>query len=239
MTTATGRRRPGRIVLPWSGAGESTAPHTLPRVAPWALLSSAAVPIVLAAAWLVADTVQPASYSPMRQTVSVLSGDAASQRWIVTIALYAVGAGYLVTALGMRDLAAAARNGLLVAGISAIGVAAFPVPVHGTSRPHAVFVVVGAVAIAAWPALAARQASVRAAVGARLSAVAIVVSAALFLWTAVEVRGGSLLGLAERTSSGLQVAWPFVVALTVRRVRAPDSRDGDGGDRSRAAQLAG
>jgi hypothetical membrane protein len=183
------------------------------------------MPVVLTTAWLVADAVQRSSYSPMRQTVSVLSGHASAHRWIVTGALYGMGLAYLVTAAGMRGLAVAARRGLVVAAIAAIGVATFPEPVHGTSRPHAVFVVMGAVAIASWPVLAARQESVRRAVGPRLTAAAIVVSTGLFAWTALETRDGNLLGLAERVSSALQVSWPFVVALMVFRAGRRQLRD--------------
>jgi len=231
--TSAAERRPEQLALPWSSDTAHESFRALPRIAPWAPLAAASMPIVLTTGWLVADTLQPSSYSPMRQTVSVLSGYAGSQRWIVTTTLYAVGLAYIVTAAGMHELAAAARNGLLVAGVAAIGVATFPVPVHGTSRPHAAFVVIGAVAITVWPALAARQESVRAAVGRRLTTTAIVLSTALFLWTALETRDGNLLGLAERVSSGLQATWPAVVALMVRRAQ----RREDGIGRS-VAQVA-
>lgn len=226
MTTAE-RRRSGQLTLPWPSRAASTAADAFPWIAPSALLASASIPIVMTTGWLVADTLQPPSYSPMRQTVSVLSGEAGVHRWIVTTALYAVGLAYLVTAAGMHGLATDARAGLLVAGAAAVGLATFPVPVHGTSRPHAVLVAIGSLAIAVWPALVARQAAVRAVVGSRLSAAAIVVSSGLFLWTATEVRDGRLLGLAERMSSGLQGAWPFVVALMLRRAQLRHSRQGD------------
>jgi hypothetical membrane protein len=235
--TTVGRRGSVQLILPWSSRAVSTAADAVPRITPLALFSSASIPIVLTTGWLVADTLQRPSYSPMRQTVSVLSGDAGIHPWLVTAALYWVGLAYVVTAAGMRDLATEARTGLLVAATAAIGLATFPVPVHGTSRPHAVCVAIGSVAIAVWPALVARQEAVRAAVGSRLSNAAIVVSTGLFLWTAMEVRDGPLLGLAERVSSGLQVAWPFVVALQLRRAQLRHSRQGESG-RS-VAQLAG
>lgn len=225
MTTAAQRRRGGHLALPWSSGTDSATSDALPRIAPSALLCSVSMPIVLTTAWLVADTLQPPAYSSMRQTVSVLSGHAGAHRWIVTTALYAIGIAYLVSAAGMRGLATAARAGLLVAGAMALGVATFPVPVHGTSRSHAACVAIGAVAIAVWPALAARQDSVRAAVGPRVSAAAIVVSAGLFFWTAFETRDGDLLGLAERVSSALQVAWPGVVALMLHRARHRQSTE--------------
>jgi Protein of unknown function (DUF998) len=227
VTTAAERPRPGDLALPWAGSVEAKASDTLPRVAAWAVLAAASMPIVLTIGWLVADALQPPAYSPMRQTVSVLSGYAGTDRWIVTAALYAVGLGYLITAAGMRDVAGATRTGLVIAACTAFGVATFPVPAHGTSRMHAACTAIGAVAIAVWPAVAARQESVRTAVGARLTAAAIIVSGALFLWTALETRHGALLGLAERVSSALQVSWPFVVAAMLRRARLRASRHAD------------
>src|SRR5262249_23279029 len=50
--------------------------------------------------------------------------------------------------------------------------------------------------------------------------------AVLLGWTLLETRGGSALGLAERTTSSVQTTWPFVVALALRRapVRRPAGR---------------
>ena len=183
----------------------------------WTLGAAALLPALLTTAWLVADAVQPASYSPVRQTVSVLSGYAGIDRWIVTAALYAIGLGYVVTAAGLAALATPARVGLVIAGAAAIGVASFPEPAHGTSHAHALFTVIGAVTITIWPALVARQESALAAVGVRATIMAICVSLALFGWTVVETRNGSALGLAERVSSALQSSWPFVVAFALRR----------------------
>lgn len=228
MTTAAGRRLVGDQGMPWSATAESTEANARLTVPWWALTSSVVLPTLLVAAWVIAGTRQPASYSPVRQTVSVLSGDAATDRWIVTAGLYAVGLAYLVTALGMRVLTAASRAGLVVAGIAAIGVASFPQPGHGTSEGHAFFTGLGALAIAVWPALAARQESVLYAIGVGRSIAAIAVSMALFAWMALETRHGPLLGLAERTSSALQSCWPFAVALALRRSFRADSTDGAG-----------
>src|SRR6185437_6969253 len=140
-----------------------------------------------------------------------------TDRWIVTAALYVVGAGYLATAVGMSFLTVAARVGLTVAGVAAIGIASFPVPVQGTSRVHSACTAIGAVTIAAWPVLADRQDSVRQAIGRRASIAAMLISATLLLWAVRETHNGTALGLAERTSSAAQVCWPFVVALALRR----------------------
>jgi hypothetical membrane protein len=188
--------------------------------------SAAVLPTVLTAAWLVADSVQPPSYSPLRQTVSTLSGYAGTDRWLVTSALYVIGIGYLVTAAGLSVLTREARAGLVVAGVAAIGIASFPEPVHGTDSAHAVFTAIGAVTIAIWPALADRHPSVRAALGRRTSIVAIGVSIALFGWTAIETHAGDALGLAERLSSAVQACWPLVVVLALRRA-ASNRQDDD------------
>src|ERR1700722_1313519 len=69
------------------------APEAAPRraVPVWAIVSAGLSPAVMTVAWLVADTLQPASYSPLRQTVSVLAGQAGADRWIVTGALFLIG----------------------------------------------------------------------------------------------------------------------------------------------------
>lgn len=219
MTSAAERRLLARVALPWPASAESAATDAIPNIAPWAILSAAIIPVLLNTGWLAADALQPPSYSPVRQTVSVMSGYAGTDRWVVTTALYLAGVAYFVTAAGMKGVAVAARAGLVIAGAAAIGVASFPQPVHGTSREHAVCTGIGAVAITVWPALAARRDTVLAAVGARKSFLAVVASFALFLWTAVETRNGAHLGLAERMSSGLQVTWPCAVALSLRRAR--------------------
>src|ERR1700684_1550968 len=54
-------------------------------------LASQGSPVGMTVAWLVADTLQPASYSPLRQTVSVLVGQAAADRRIGTGALVLIG----------------------------------------------------------------------------------------------------------------------------------------------------
>src|SRR6185437_4479431 len=80
--------------------------HTVPE---WAVVSAGLSPILLAGAWLVAGARQPSSYSPVHQTVSVLAGQAATDRWIVTAALFVVGACHFVTAAGLTGLRRSAR----------------------------------------------------------------------------------------------------------------------------------
>ena len=64
----------------------------------WAVFSAGLAPVLLIGGWLAADAVQPASYSPIRETISVLAGAAGTDQWIMTGALFLVGSCYLVTA---------------------------------------------------------------------------------------------------------------------------------------------
>jgi hypothetical protein len=215
VVTSTAQR--GLVGLLAKPAALTRAFSTQRPVRGWVVVCSALLPIVLTSGWVIADLRQSTDYSPIRQTVSVLSGDAATDRWIVTASLYLVGIGYLATAYGLTTAGTPARIGLIVAGAAALGVASFPEPAQGSSNPHAFCTAVGALTIAIWPALVARRDSLAlAAVGLRTSITASVVSGALFCWTALEI-GGSALGLAERMSSSMQVTWPFVIAVALRR----------------------
>ena len=216
----TGSAWPGRLATLLPGAAAWARPgDRVTGVAPWALVSSALSPLLLVAGWLAADAVQPPSYSPVRQTISVLAGHGGTDRWIMTTALFAVGCCHLVTVLGVPGLHRSARLTLLIAGVAAIGVAACPEPAHGSTSQHIAFTVIGAIVIAIWPAFTAVGRRPRPAVaGVRCAAAATVTFLGLLAWLALETRGGAQLGLAERTSSAIETAWPFVVALALRNV---------------------
>jgi hypothetical membrane protein len=186
-------------------------------VSRWTLVSSGLSPVLLTAAWLIADSRQPASYSPRRQTVSVLAGHAGTDRWIVTAALYLIGGCYVATAAGLRAVDLPARMALLVAGLAAIGIATCPEPVHGSTVQHMVCTGIGAVVITVWPALVSRQSTPSSLTGVRSAIVVTAVFVVLFIWTFIETQGGDALGLAERLSAGAQSCWPFVVAVAARR----------------------
>ncbi len=184
----------------------------------WALFSADLAPVLLIGAWLAADAVQPASYSPIRQTISALAGAAATDRWIMTGTLFLVGGCYLVTAAGLGGIRAPARTLLAVSGVSTIGIAASPEPASGPTPQHLAWVILAAVSIAAWPALAARRLPPRPLVlNGYGSAAVTVVFAALLGWLFIEAQGGGDLGLAERLTTSAQACWPFVVALALRR----------------------
>jgi hypothetical protein len=224
MTTAA---RSGVDVLSWRALGATAArtitslPRSAVRIRParWCVLvCSGLSPVVLTGAWLIADAVQPVSYSPIRQTVSVTSGYGGTDRWIVTSALMVIGACYLVTAAGITAIGLAARIGLVVAGVSSVGIAACPEPAHGTTLQHAVFTGIGAVAIAVWPALVARRdRRLSALLGIRMSSAVTVIFLGLLGWFVFEARDGDAVGLAERVASSIQIWWPFVVTVALRR----------------------
>jgi Protein of unknown function (DUF998) len=200
------------------------------RIPGWAIVSAGLSPVVLTAAWLIADPLQPPSYSPVRQTVSVLAGHAGTDRWIVTGALLLVGGCHLVTAVGLPAFGTPARILLALAGLSSIGIAASPEPAHGSTPQHLAWTALGAVIIAIWPAFTARRGSQRPMVlSVRGSAAVTAVFAVLLSWLIIETQGGADLGLAERVASSVQISWPLVIALALRRAGSRAGRAGPSG----------
>ncbi|HUZ23146.1 MAG TPA: DUF998 domain-containing protein [Streptosporangiaceae bacterium] len=208
-----------------TGAARPDAERTVsaqPAVSDWAVISAGLTPVLLAAAWLAAGALQPASYSPVRQTVSVLAGYGGTDRWIVTGALFLAGGFYFVTAAGLSGVGVPARLLLVVAGLSSIGIAASPEPAGGSTPQHVAWAVLGAVTIAIWPAFVGRRSLSRPLI---LSVYSTALVTALFVallgWLVIETQGGSVLGLAERLTSGIQTSWPFIVAIALRRATSP------------------
>ncbi len=126
MSTA---HRPGRrLPIPPAWPVRSS-----PAAHPWAIISAGLAPILLTGAYLMAGTLQPASYSPVRSTISVMAGQAGTDRWVVTGGIVLTGGCYLVTAMGLTGVRASARALLIVAGMAGIGIAASPEPARGTT----------------------------------------------------------------------------------------------------------
>jgi hypothetical membrane protein len=194
-------------------------------LARWAVVSTALAPLAMVSAWLAAETLQPPSYSPLGSSISGLASLGAADRWIVTSALFVVGACYFVTAACLPGLRRSARMVLLITGLSGIGIAASPQPVHGSNPQHLVWTALGAVALAVWPAFTARRAPSQPLIlRPRATAAVTVVSLALLTWLVVETQGGAALGLAERLVTGLQMTWPLVVILALRGGSASKER---------------
>ena len=201
-----------------------------PAAHPWAIISAALAPILLTGGYLVAGALQPASYSPVRTTISVMAGQAGTDRWVMTGGIFLVAGCYFVSAAGLTGVRASARALLIVAGMAGIGIAASPEPARGATPQHLAWTMLGAVTIAVWPAFAAPRASPRPLIlGSYGSAAVTAVFVALLGWLFTETRDGSVLGLAERLTSSTQTCWPFIVALTLRRTRRPRPGPATGG----------
>lgn len=224
-------REAGRLAR--AAAQAAARPVTSGRTVPvWAIVSAGLSPLLIVGGWLVADQLQPASYSPVRQSVSVMAGHGGSYPWVMTSALFVVGACYLVTAAGLRGLRPPARILLIIGGLSSIGIAASPEPVHGSTPQHLAWTALGAATIAVWPAVAAGRRSPRPLLmTARGSAVVTAVFLALLGWLIIETQAGGLLGLAERLDSSVEACWPAVIALILWRSTARASRAGVSGER--------
>lgn len=193
----------------------------------WAIVSAGLSPVLLTGGWLVAGALQPASYNPVRQTVSVLAGHAGTDRWVMTGVLLLVGGCHLITAAGLTRVGRPARVLLVVAGLSSVGIAVSPEPVVGSTAQHLAWTALGAVMITVWPAFTARREAPQPLILSPSGAAAVTaVFAGLLCWLMAETQGGSVLGLAERLTSSVQTTWPFIVALVLwrssRRAPGPD-----------------
>jgi hypothetical protein len=177
------------------------------------------VPVVLVGGWLAAGALQPASYSPMRETMSVLAGYAGTSRWVMTAALLLVGSCQIATGAGLTGVRVPARILLILTGLSTLGIAASPEPVTGPTSRHLAFAVSCVVTTAVWPVLVASRGPARPWIlSVRSCAAVTVVFVGLSCWLLVAARyGGGNLGLVERLTSGIQGLFPLVVALALRQ----------------------
>jgi hypothetical membrane protein len=182
----------------------------------WALASAALAPVALIGGWTLAASRQPGHFSPVHQTISALAARGASDRWIMTAGLAALGACHVVTALGLRP---APRNGrwlLATGGVATTVVAAAPQPEHGSAPAHLAAAGVGFVALSLWPAFASGGTGpvvLRRRSGVATSAVLL----ALLGWLAVEIGDDDLVGLSERLLAGAQALVPLGVVFALRR----------------------
>jgi Protein of unknown function (DUF998) len=186
------------------------------RIPPWTVASAAAAPVLLVGGWTLAESRQPPNYDPVRDTISAIAAHGATDRWIMTSALAGLGASYLITAAGLAPAKAAGRGVLAAGGAGTILVAAFPQPAEGNSVAHTVAATVSFVALAAWPAFAARRRSGAVLLTPIASALATVGMLGLVGWFALELHGGQR-GLAERLAAAAEALWPLAVVVTTRR----------------------
>lgn len=192
----------------------------------WAVVSATAAPVLLIGGWTVAAARQPSDFDSVRDTISALAAHGATDRWVMTTALAGLGACHVVTALGLRPAALPGRVALAIGGLANIAVAAFPQPDSGSSPAHVRAATVGFVALALWPALAARR-DRPVPFGLSLP-VALTAAGALLAvlgWFGSELYGdGDYVGLSERALAGAQALWPLVIAVSARRATATPNR---------------
>jgi hypothetical membrane protein len=197
----------------------------VPGVPWWGVISSAGSPVLLAGGWTVAASLQPRGFNPVADTISVLAGVGARDRWVMAWALAGVGACYIVTALALRPAARPGRLILMAVGVATMLVAANPEhDGHGGSLPHAFWAAVGFIAMTAWP-LAGRVRGPRAPYGLRPAAAACATAVMLVLlaWFGAElISAGHQIGLAERVLALAQAAWPLAVVLTCYLIPSHD-----------------
>jgi hypothetical membrane protein len=209
----------------------------LVRTVPWwGLLSAAAAPVLLVGGWTLAAALQPGSFDAVSGTISALAAVGATDRWVMTLALAAVGASYVITGLALRPAASAGRFLIMLGGVATALVAVFPETAGaGGSLPHTVWAAVGFVAMALWPLAARRRDPVVPGwlrPGACAAAAALLTG--LLVWFGIElIGGGQQVGLAERVLAGAEALWPLAVVLACRprpilkclKAREPGRRD--------------
>jgi hypothetical protein len=190
-----------------------------PPVPGWVVGTALLAPVVLVGGWLVAGSLQPASYSPMRETMSVLAGYSGTDRWVMTAALLLVGSCQIATGAGLTAVRMPARILLILTGLSTLGIAATPEPTTGPTSRHLAFAVSCVVTTAVWPGLVARRVPAQSWILSVYGcATATVIFAGLSCWLLIAARdGGGDLGMVERLTSAVLGLFPLVVALALRR----------------------
>jgi hypothetical protein len=190
------------------------------------VLSAALAPVVLVAGWLVVQMRQPASYNPIHDTLSSLTPADPLDRGILFGAPIAIGICQVVTAAGLRPIAATGRVVLAIGGAALAMTVAFPQRV-GSLTAHGIVAGAAFLAFALWPvaAMLAPRAEDSSrgqwATRPRVARTASVVLVLLGGWFAAELFLGTRAGLAERVTSAADVLWPLTVVVTCLRSGTP------------------
>ncbi len=210
--------------LPAGRSGLMQAGRLVPG---WVVGTALLAPAVLVAGWLIAGALQPASYSPMRETISVLAGHSGTDPWVMTTALLLVGGCQIATGAGLTAVRMPARMLLILTGLSTLGIAATPEPATGPTSRHLAFAVSCVVTTAVWPVLVAgRRPTQSWILGVHGCATVTVIFAGLSCWLLITARGGGGdLGMVERLMSAAQGLFPLVVVLALRQATRA-TRDG-------------
>jgi hypothetical membrane protein len=182
----------------------------------WVVAAAGACPVLLIGGFLVATSIQSASYNPVRDTISELAGQGATDSWVMTSALAGVGFCYLLVGLGLQPAGGIGRVLLASGGVAVLFIAVFRQPHHGYSLPHELAVIVAALTCCTWPVFAWHRRYPAPLLTRAPSLAAVGVLLGLVAWYALESHG-ALLGLAERCAAAAPALWLLAVAGTTRR----------------------
>ncbi|MGP8066170.1 MAG: DUF998 domain-containing protein [Acidimicrobiales bacterium] len=197
------------------------------RVIPWwAVAAAGAAPVLLIGGFFGAAAVQPASYNPVRDTISELARQGATDPWVMTSALTGLGFCYLFVALGLRPARRVGRVVLVCGGVATLLIAMFRQPNHGYSLPHELAVVAAALTCCAWPLFASHRRHPALLMTRTPSFLATGVTLGLAAWYALESHG-ALLGVAQRCAAAAPALWLLAVVITTQRERMQSTTSGD------------
>ncbi len=185
----------------------------------WVVVAASLSPVLLIGGFFVGTALQPATYSPIRDTISQLAGQGANDSWVMTWAITGVGLCYLLVALGLHPAAGAGRVLLAGGGLATLLIAGFRDPRLGYSLAHELAVIVTVLTCCTWPIFAARRRHPALLLTRTASFAGAGVSLGLAAWYALESHG-TLLGLAERFAAVAPPLWLLAVVITTRRAVA-------------------
>ncbi len=182
----------------------------------WAVVAAGAAPVLLIGGFFVATAIQPASYNPVRDTISELAAQGATDSWVMTSAIAGVGFCYLIAAIGLQPARRAGRVLLAAGGTATLLIATFRQPQHGYSLLHELAVIAAALTCCTWPLFGSHRLHPALLLTRTPSIVATGVLLGLAAWYALESHG-ALLGLAERCAAAAPPLWLLAVVVTSRR----------------------
>jgi hypothetical membrane protein len=173
--------------------------------------------LLLVGGWTIAAGRQRPGYDSVRDTISSLAARGATDRWVMTAALFGLGACYVVTGVGLHVAPRAARLVLVGGGVATVMVATFPQPERGNSIPHSIAAAIAFIALAVWPAFAVRPGTGLPLMSTAAAIPAVSAMCGLLLWFTLEIHG-SQRGLAERSAALSEALWPLLVLAAARWV---------------------
>ena len=186
----------------------------------WVVAAAGAAPVLLIGGFFLAAAIQPASYNPVRDTISELAGQGATDSWVMTSALAGVGFCYLLAALGLQPAGRVGRVLLAFGGVAVLLIALFRQPHRGYSLPHELAVIAAALTCCTWPVFASHRRHPALLLTRTPSIAAAGVSLGLVAWYALESHG-ALLRLAERSAAAAPPLWLLAVGVATWRTVAP------------------